>query len=90
MQAQIENLKLSFFTQGVSNEDDRTVYYEAEVEEDDDEEVLHQSARLHAVILYQLLFLFDGHGLQTSTLLTQEVFTPSQTPVYLACQNFRI
>lgn len=89
MQAKIENLKLSFFTQGVSNEDDRIVYYEEEDEEDEDE-ILHQAARLHAVILYQLLFLFDGCSLQADNSLTQVVLPFSETPVYLACQNFRI
>lgn len=89
MQAKIENLKLSFFTQGVSNEDDRIVYYEEE-DEEDDEEILHQSARFHAVILYQLLFVFDGYSLQANNLLTQEFQPALETPVYLACQNFRI
>ncbi len=85
----VTNLKASFFEQRVPDEEDHAVYYEEE-EDEDDEELFHQAARLHAVILYQLLFLFDGYAFRTATLLTQEEDFPLVTPVYLAFQNFRI
>lgn len=82
-------LKSAFIFQSVVNDEDRCVFYEEE-DEEDEEDVLHANARLHAVILYQLLFLFEGADFSLSNFAYQSDIAPASTPVYLACQNIRI
>ena len=84
----VDDFKSLQLSPSVNNEEEKVFYVEEDEEEEED--LLHTNLRLHAVILYHLLFEFKGADSQLSCFSSKFDITPACTPVYLVCQNIRI